>query len=228
MPVPSKKPFVLGVTGSISSGKSTVGRILSELGITVIDTDMLVHELLARDISTKRAIVEQFGDSVLSSDLLPVETKQKATCSAKIQDHPIDRKKLGQIVFASEEARRKLEKIVHPNTILSLRRRIDELKNEAVVAVLVPLLFESKLQNEYDQIWTVYTAEDTLRKRLKARDNMSDNEIENRLKAQMPQEQKVKLATQVIDNSFSEAETERQVKLLVEKILPGAQITRNE
>jgi dephospho-CoA kinase len=220
MTVSGKKPFVLGITGSIASGKSIVGQILSGLGITVIDTDTLVHELLDADRGTKKAIVEQFGDDVLSKVTIGSAQRQEASCSGPWKDHPIDRKKLGQLVFASEAARRKLEQIVHPNTILALRRQIDELKGQPLVAVLVPLLFESNLQGEYDQIWTVYTAEETLRKRLRERDKLSDSEIASRLKAQMPQEQKAKLANQVIDNSFSAAETERQVKLLVQKILP--------
>jgi dephospho-CoA kinase len=156
----------------------------------------------------------------LSKSTIESAQIQEASCSGPWKDHPIDRKKLGQLVFASEAARRKLEQIVHPNTILSLRRQIDDLKGQPLVAVLVPLLFESNLQGEYDQIWTVYTAEETLRKRLRERDKLSDSEIDSRLQAQMPQEQKAKLANQVIDNSFSAAETERQVKLLVQKILP--------
>jgi dephospho-CoA kinase len=220
MTASGKKPFVLGITGSIASGKSIVGQILSRLGITVIDTDTLVHELLDTDRGTKKAIVEQFGEDVLSQGVTESGSRQEASCSGPWKDHPIDRKKLGQLVFASEEARRKLEQIVHPNTILALRKKIGNLKDQPLVAVLVPLLFESNLQGEYDEIWTVYTAEDTLRKRLRERDKLSDSEIDSRLKAQMPQEKKAKLANQVIDNSLSTAETERQVRLLVQKILP--------
>jgi dephospho-CoA kinase len=221
MPAPVKKPFVLGITGSIASGKSIVGKILSELGIAVIDTDELVHKLLDTDRGTKKAIFEQFGQDVLSNSAIDKPPQQEANQSGPWEDQTIDRKKLGQIVFASEESRHKLEQIVHPNTILALRKQISELSEQALVAVLVPLLFESNLQGEYDQIWTVYTAEETLRKRLRERDKLSDIEIDSRLRAQMPQEQKTKLANQVIDNSFSAAETERQVRLLVQKILPA-------
>jgi dephospho-CoA kinase len=220
MPERAKKPFVLGITGSIASGKSIVGRILSGMGITVIDTDQLVHQLLASDKSTIKAIVQQFGEGVLSQDTPAGAPSSEVPDSDQPTEKPIDRKKLAQIVFAAEDARRKLEHIVHPNTIMALRKQLNDLQHQPLVAVLVPLLFESNLQGEYDQIWTVYTAEETLRKRLKERDKLSEAEIDSRLKAQMPQEQKVKLASQVIDNSFSEAETERQVKLLVEKILP--------
>jgi dephospho-CoA kinase len=215
-----KSPFILGITGSIGSGKSAVGRYLTKLGITVIDTDKLVHQLLSEDLATKKAIVEQFGEDVLGNEIA-VRPGLESSCSGAWSNHEINRKKLGQIVFASEQARRKLEQIVHPNTILALRREVEKLKDEPLVAVQVPLLFESNLQGEYDQIWTVYTSDPVLRERLKARDKLSDAEIDSRLAAQLPQDSKVKAADQVIDNSFSEAETERQVKLLVEKILPS-------
>lgn len=217
----NRRPFVLGITGSIASGKSIVGKILTSMGITVIDTDILVHDLLSEDQTTKKAIVEQFGTDVLDmGKTVSTDTAQKNDPSQPWIQHPINRKKLGQIVFADEGERKKLEKIVHPNTILALRKRLSELAGQPLVAVLVPLLFESKLQGEYDEVWTIYTDEQTLRQRLRERDNLTDAEIDSRLQAQMPQQEKIKLANQAIDNSFSAAETERQVKLLVEKILP--------
>jgi dephospho-CoA kinase len=220
-PGANSKPFVLGITGSIASGKSIVGKILTSMGITVIDTDILVHDLLSEDQTTKKAIVEQFGTDVLDmGKTVNTSTAQNNDRSQPWVHHPIDRKKLGQIVFANEGERKKLEKIVHPNTILALRKRLSELAGQPLVAVLVPLLFESKLQSEYDEVWTIYTDEGTLRQRLRERDNLTESEIDSRLQAQMPQQEKIKLANQVIDNSFSAAETERQVKLLVEKILP--------
>ena len=213
-----KRPFILGITGSIGSGKSAVGRYLSEMGIPVIDTDKLVHELLSDDTVTIKAIVEQFGEDVLASE----KTGREAACSGPWKNRGIDRKKLGQVVFSAPDKRRKLEQIVHPNTILALRRAVDALGDIALVAVQVPLLFESKLQAEYDEIWTVFVDERTLRERIKQRDHLSDAEIDGRLAAQLPQEDKIKAADQTIDNSRSEEETRKQVKLLVEKILPKA------
>jgi dephospho-CoA kinase len=220
MPATEKKPFVLGITGSIASGKSIVGKILSEMGIPVIDSDELVHQLLKHDRGTKKAIVENFGTDILSKETLEDQGQDQSSNGEPWDNRGIDRKKLGQVVFASEQERRKLEKIVHPNTILALRRSISALKDKPLVAVLVPLLFESGLQSEYDQIWTVFTDDNTLRQRLKERDHLSEAEIDSRLRAQMPQEEKIKLANQVIDNSSSPSETERQVRLLVQKILP--------
>jgi dephospho-CoA kinase len=200
MAVKKEKPFVLGITGTIASGKSLVGRLLEERGIAVIDTDKLTHEVLANDAATKRAIVEQFGSEVLSDDA-------------------IDRKKLARIVFGNDDSRRKLEQIVHPNVVLSCRRRIAELKNERIVAVLVPLLFETNMAGEYDEIWTVFTSEAVLKQRLGERDKLEASEIERRLAAQLPQSEKCSRADQVIDNSSTQAETARQVNLLIEKLL---------
>ncbi len=195
-----QKPIVLGITGTIAAGKSMVGRLLGERGITVIDTDQLTHDVLENDLSTKKAIVEQFGSAVLTDD-------------------KIDRKKLGKIVFDDEDSRRKLEQIVHPKVVLNCRRRIEELKGEKVVAVLVPLLFEAGVADEYDLIWTVFTSEEVLQKRLGERDKLDAAEIRQRLAAQLPQAEKCKRADQVIDNSFTEAETARQVDLLLTKLL---------
>lgn len=199
-----KNPIILGITGTIASGKSTVGRLLAENGITVIDTDQLTHDVLAHDISVKKAIVEQFGPGVLQSSA---------------PDSPIDRKNLGKIVFENADSRRKLEQIVHPSVVLNCRRRIAELNNEKLVAVLVPLLFEANMAEEYDEIWTVFTSEEVLKQRLGERDKLDALEIQRRLQAQLPQSEKCSRADQVIDNSHSEAETARQVKLLLEKLL---------
>ncbi|MBK7841323.1 MAG: dephospho-CoA kinase [Candidatus Obscuribacter sp.] len=146
------KPIRLGITGTIASGKSAVGRILALRGIAVIDTDRVVHDLLTYDETTKKAIVQEFGESVLSNDPVPGD-KPDMPGSKHARLSPIDRKILGSIVFHSESKRRKLEAIIHPNVILSCRRRVAELGNQQLIAILVPLLFEANLEGEYDVIW---------------------------------------------------------------------------
>mgnify|MGYP003474704568 CR=1 FL=1 len=207
-------PIILGITGTIASGKSTVGRLLAERGIAVIDTDQLTHDVLTNDISVKKAIVEQFGPGVLES-----ADCENASSKDHGPDRPIDRKNLAKIVFQNSDSRRKLEQIVHPSVVLSCRRRIKELNKEKIVAVLVPLLFEANMADEYDEIWTVFTSEEVLKQRLGERDKLDAIEIQRRLQAQLPQSEKCSRADQVIDNSHSEAETARQVNLLIEKLL---------
>lgn len=217
-------PIVLGITGTIASGKSTVGRLLAEKNIPVIDTDQLTHDVLAHDVSVKKAIVEQFGPGVLEAPAAE-NTNSAAPSSAAANadinplDRPIDRKNLAKIVFQNADSRRKLEQIVHPSVVLSCRRRIKELNQEKIVAVLVPLLFEANMADEYDEIWTVFTSEEVLKQRLGERDKLDAIEIQRRLEAQLPQSEKCNRADQVIDNSHSEAETARQVNLLLEKLL---------
>ncbi len=220
----SNGPIILGITGTIASGKSTVGRLLAERGIPVIDTDQLTHDVLTNDISVKRAIVEQFGSGVLestnsASDSSKSSAPERSGPECDSLDRPIDRKSLAKIVFQNSDFRRKLEQIVHPSVVLSCRRRIKELNNERIVAVLVPLLFEANMAAEYDEIWTVFTSEEVLKQRLGERDKLDSLEIQRRLEAQLPQSEKCSRADQVIDNSQSEAETARQVNLLIEKLL---------
>lgn len=217
-------PIVLGITGTIASGKSTVGRLLAEKNIPVIDTDQLTHDVLAHDVSVKKAIVEQFGPGVLeapAAENTHSAAPSSAAANADINplDRPIDRKNLAKIVFQNADSRRKLEQIVHPSVVLSCRRRIKELNQEKIVAVLVPLLFEANMADEYDEIWTVFTSEEVLKQRLGERDKLDAIEIQRRLEAQLPQSEKCNRADQVIDNSHSEAETARQVNLLLEKLL---------
>ena len=210
------KNTVLGITGTISSGKSLVGKILARQGIAVIDTDQVVHELLSSDEATKKSILNQFGAAVFAANPCQGEPLP-----------PVDRKALGALVFSDPQKRRNLEAILHPNVILNCRKRVKDLSESGtssrfpLVAILVPLLFEAKLEKEYDEIWSVFTEESVLRQRLGERDKLSQAEIENRLAAQLPQSEKARRAGQVIDNSGTPEETERQVNLLLEKMFPA-------
>jgi Dephospho-CoA kinase len=157
----SVQPKVLGVTGTIASGKSLVGRLLAARGIPVVDTDIVVHEILAGDEVTKKAILDEFGKSVFLPESL--ESSEK---SSKMPGLPaVDRKKLGAVVFSDESKRRKLEAIVHPNVVLACRRKVKEYGElgHKLVAILVPLLFEANLAGEYDEIWSVFTKEAVLK-----------------------------------------------------------------
>ncbi len=187
--MPDTAPTILGITGVIGSGKSLVGRILEDAGEPVIDTDKVVHELLTNDTPTRAAVAERFGKDV------------------QREDGAIDRPKLARIVFANDDDRKALEAIVHPAVRAECRRRIDAMPDEDVVAVLVPLLFEAGIEEAYDIIWTVVTELPILRERLRNRDQLTDEQIDARLAAQWPQEQKRTLADTVIDNSGTIADT---------------------
>ena len=197
----AKKPFVIGITGTIGSGKSTVGSILEELGVPVIDTDTITHEVQNSE-KIKRAVIERFGKAVLTED----------------GTGKIDRKKLGALVFKDPKAKRDLESLIHPAVILESRRCVAAHADKPIVAILAPLLFEAKVQGEYDEIWAVIANEKVLRERLAKRDDLSDDLITQRLAAQFSQEEKARLSTVVIDNSTTREETKRQVEVNLEKL----------
>jgi dephospho-CoA kinase len=193
------RPKVVGITGIIGSGKSTVGNIIASCGFFVIDTDEVVHRLLAGDANVIRAVESRFGSQVFDNR------------------GAIDRAKLGAIVFDDENARKDLEAILHPAVLEECERLITEHSNEKVIFVLVPLLFEAKLEARYDQIWTVITGKPTLKERLKARSGFTDEDIEKRISAQMPQSEKAARSHVVIDNSGEKIETQLQVQELLKR-----------
>lgn len=193
-------PFILGITGTIASGKSSAGKILQELGVPVIDTDHIVHDILDQDPAIVKAIQDRFGDEVLG------------------ENGKIDREKLGKVIFSDHEAKKALEALVHPATIMQCRKMVEEKKDSSVVAILVPLLFEARLESEYDEIWTIFTEESVLKERLAKRNGLDSVEIEKRLAAQMSQNEKVMRANHVIDNSESLENTRNQIKTLLSKI----------
>lgn len=195
------KPFIIGITGTIGSGKSAVGNILEDIGVPVIDSDKVVHELFATNKILKDRLVSEFGPGVLSDG-----------------SSGIDRKALGRIVFTDPKAREQLEDIVHPLTIEACLRELAKYSNESIVAILVPLLFEAAPHLGYDAIWAVTTSEETLLSRLTARDNMTIDQAKQRLAAQFSQEKKAHGAHNIIDNSGTLQYTRDQVVRLIDQI----------
>lgn len=196
------KIIVLGITGTISSGKSLVGKILQARGVPVFDTDLITHEQLSSNQAVIKAIKQEFGDTVFDGD-------------------KINRKALGAAVFGHPDKKSKLEKIIHPNVIMATRSAIAALdpRQHPVAAILAPMLFEAGVEGEYDEIWATYTKPELLKERLANRDGLSPAQIETRLAAQLPQDEKCRRADQVIDNSGSVEFTEKQVDLLLNKLL---------
>ncbi|MFA6210592.1 MAG: dephospho-CoA kinase [Candidatus Obscuribacterales bacterium] len=197
-----KKTYVIGITGSIGCGKSLVGRQLQEMGVAVIDADHLSHELVNKPGPAYDKILARFGADLAISP-----------------GGPIDRKKLGAIVFNDTAARADLEAILHPAIgELQKTRTIELAKTHDIVAVLVPLLFETGSQGKYSAVWAVTVHKEIQIQRLKLRDKLSDEEVVRRIKAQWPQDKKAELADKIVDNSGSPEQTLQQVKILVSEI----------
>jgi dephospho-CoA kinase len=198
----------LGITGTIGSGKSTVGKILEELGVPVIDTDKIVHQILDNNQKVQELIGARFGKDALID-----------TGNGELK---VDRRSLGLKVFNDEQARKDLEAIVHPYVRQECRRLVEAFSGDTtlnVVATLVPLLFEAKAEKDYDEIWTVVANEDSIYRRLAERDRLSREEIAQRLQAQFTQERKGELAHRVIDNSKDLGQTRQQIQKYLAELL---------
>ncbi|WNC16256.1 dephospho-CoA kinase [Brevibacillus brevis] len=193
--------MILGLTGGIATGKSTVTGMLRERGIPVIDADQIAREVVEPGKPAYEAIVRHFGRDIL------------------LEDGEINRKKLGEIVFSDEAERQKLNAIVHPEVRRVMREEAEaaEANGADIVFMDIPLLFESKLQYMVEKIVLVYAPADMQLARMMERDELEEEQAHKRLKAQFPIDQKKKDADFLIDNSTTREETERQVeKLLAE------------
>jgi dephospho-CoA kinase len=193
---------LIGLTGGIASGKSTVAAILRRLGAAVVNADELSREVVQPDTPGWSEIVESFGTEVLQPN------------------RTLDRQKLRKIVFNDPEARKKLESIVHPRVRALAQQRIQEYAASgfAVVVYEVPLLFEGNLQSSLRPVILVAADVATQKRRLEERDHLAASEADKHIAAQMSLEEKRRLADYVIENDGSLADLERQVEAVLVKI----------
>ncbi|WP_010532421.1 dephospho-CoA kinase [Lentibacillus jeotgali] len=193
--------LVIGLTGSIASGKSTVSLMFDDFNIPVIDADKLSREVVIPGETAYEQIVNTFGEGVLRDD------------------KSLDRKKLGAIVFENEEKRKILNSIVHPAVREKMIERRDAFAaaGERSVVLDIPLLFESKLTHFVDKTLVVYVNEDVQLKRLMERDGYSEEEAYQRINAQMPVKEKADLADAVVDNNGSKHDSYEQLESLLKE-----------
>lgn len=194
--------IVVGLTGGIASGKSTVSAIFREMNIPVIDADQIAKEVVQNGRVAYSKIVEAFGKEILQEDL------------------EINRAALGQIIFHNEQERQKLNSIVHPEVRSEMLKQKEQLIAEQyqLVVLDIPLLFESKLTYLVDQVIVVHVNELVQLERLQKRNNLSKEEALARIKSQLPLTEKAKMADFIIDNNGSIDETKEQVIKLVSKL----------
>jgi dephospho-CoA kinase len=186
----------IGLTGGIGCGKSTVSAMLVRRGAILVDADRIAREVVEPGSPTLAKVAERFGQAVLE------------------EDGSLHRKKLGEIVFADPAARKDLEALLHPSIRALMRERMEtseKLYPDKLVVVDVPLLYESGLQAMFEEVMVVYVPREIQLDRLMKRDQLTLEQAETRLQAQMPIELKKERADIVIDNRGTLQETEHLI-----------------
>jgi dephospho-CoA kinase len=194
---------VIGLTGGMGSGKSTVSQLLAEFGAVIVDADKVGHEAYQPNTKTWRDLVAAFGRQIVA------------------QDGSIDRKKLGAIVFGSPEQLEHLNHIVHPRMFEMMKERIEQYRQQSVKVVVLDaaILFEANWTPLVDEIWVVIASESLVITRAKARTGLPEEQIRSRLNSQMPVEEKVKKANVVIQNDGTFEDLQVQVRKLWGKLV---------
>ena len=189
--------IIVGLTGGIATGKSVVAQMLADKGAVILDTDKIARDVVDVGQPAWQEIIDYFGENV------------------KLPDENIDRKKLGEMIFSDEEAREKLNSIVHPRVNMKLMEETEQLKKKSsppeVLVYDVPLLIETGAYDMVDMVVLVYTTQQVQKERLKKRDGFLEEEIEARLSSQMDLDEKKKYADYTIDNTGNMEETSSQV-----------------
>lgn len=182
-----EKAIRLGITGGVGCGKTTAARVLGELGATVIDADEISHRLTEPGGSALAMIAETFGEGVFG------------------EDGALDRRRLGEIVFSDEGARRALENILHPAIQRQMLDQIDRADEAGapVVALDVPLLYECGLDAICDEVWVITAPREQQIIRVMARDRITRAQAEARIDSQMPLDEKAARARRVISTDRS-------------------------
>ena len=188
--------ILVGLTGGVATGKSTVAKMFKQCGAAVINADLLARQVVEPGKPAWRAIVKLFGRTVLN------------------QDRSLDRQTLGSIVFHDPKKRRQLERIIHPRVAREQQRlvhRIVKRKPRAVVIYEVPLLFEAGVDKRVDKIIVVTVDRNTQIARLSKRNGLSRAEALRRIRSQMPLAKKIQQADHVLNGALSRPSLRKQV-----------------
>jgi dephospho-CoA kinase len=195
---------VLGLTGGIGTGKSTVARMFAARGVPVVDADALAREVVAPGLPAQADIAAAWPEVIAA-------------------DGAVDRKRLGEIVFADPAARARLEAITHPRIQSASAGRLAALAaaGQRLALYEAPLLVESGRHRDFDGLIVVAASQATQIARVRARDGLNQAQAEARIRAQLPTADKVRLATFVIDNDGDLTRTEAAVEALLHRLRSG-------
>lgn len=191
--------MIIGLTGSIATGKSTVAAMLKEFGLPIVDADIVARQVVEPGSETLAKIAEAFGNDVIR------------------EDGTMDREKVGSIIFHKPERRQELNNIIHPAIRTEMLRQRDELiANGAEHVVMdIPLLFESKLQHFVEKILVVSVKEETQLARLMERNGFSEEEAKARIATQLPVSVKAEAADAVVYNDGTLGDSKEQLTLIL-------------
>jgi len=194
---------IIGLTGGIGSGKSSVAEMFKDEGAYVIDFDYLARVVVEPDTPAWRDIVDYFGPEILSPD------------------RTLNRSKLAEIVFSDAQSRKALEGFIHPRIFDKRDALLKDIKKQdphAVVIIDVPLLFELSLSRKFEKVVLVYVSRDVQIERAIKRGVLTEKEVEKRLKAQIPVEEKKLLSDYIINNEGSLKNTRDQVRKVIHEL----------
>lgn len=193
--------MIIGLTGSIASGKSAVAKMIQSYGLPIVDADVVARQVVEPGSETLKKIAEIFGQEVIA------------------EDGSMDRAKVGNIIFHDESMRKKLNDIIHPAIREEMIRQRDEFISygEKNVFMDIPLLFESKLEHFVEKIIVVSVSEEVQLGRLMARNGFTEQEARTRIATQIPVKQKEALADCVINNNGTLEQTALQLQNILYK-----------
>lgn len=196
---------IIGLTGNIASGKTTVAKMFERLGAKIVDADLIAREVVEPDKPAHKEIEKHFGSGIMNDD------------------RTIDRQKMGEIIFNNEGQREILNRITHPRITQEIKRKIEDCRSQGAEAVIVEaaLIVENSgwLKDAVDCLVVVRAQEESQIERMLQRNEYTRKEAKSRLKSQMPGSDKEKHGDYVIDNSGSLLETEKQVMRVWNKII---------
>lgn len=188
--------LTIGLTGGIGSGKTTVSRLLAALGAPVIDADKVGHAIYEPGGPAYQEMLEAFGEGILAPD------------------RTIDRKKLGPIVFADPAALKRLNSIVHPKMFNRMREMVDEMRAKGErrpIVIEAAILIEASWQPLFDEIWLVSASRQRVIERVERDRGMKPEQTEARIRAQLPEEERRKHATLIIENDGTIPQLEARI-----------------
>lgn len=194
---------IIGLTGGIGSGKSTVSDYLISKGFNVLDADKISKEIVEPGSDTLLELVSLFGDDIL------------------LENGSLNRKKLGNIIFADPIKKAVLDKIMHTKILENIYEKIIHIREKtdnSVIFIDAPLLFETGLDKNVSEIWVVDVDDETRIKRIMERDDLKRADILNRIASQMDRHEKNRLADKIIDNTGDKKELYKQIDILINNI----------